>query len=296
MNIKEAGTRSGVSVRNIRFYEQKGLLSPSRNPENDYREYSEDDVDRLKLIRALRMVDMPLERIKGVLSGSTLLRDEALAHSRNLTSQIRKLETALHFCEELASGVVTDVDALLERMDRADEEKLLPRHWISDYAEAMKAILVPLCVGLLPILFGTVTGLVAIFLSALWPPLMFLPSALYLFCWGWIGYNLGKQENPGRSILLAHVFPAVFLVCGLYYQMLPSDGRAHPFLELGLAYPLPLIPFTIFIKDLLGVFFLTFVLMLLPFSAGVLLARRQCIQHKSASPPPDAITPTEPQA
>ena len=74
MNIKDAERLSGVSVRNIRFYEQKGLLKPARNAENDYREYSEEDIRRLQLIRALRMVDMPLEQIREVVDGKMELR------------------------------------------------------------------------------------------------------------------------------------------------------------------------------------------------------------------------------
>ena len=37
MNIKQTADASGVSARNIRYYEQAGLLTPARNPENDYR-------------------------------------------------------------------------------------------------------------------------------------------------------------------------------------------------------------------------------------------------------------------
>ena len=42
MNIKQAAEQSGVSARNIRYYEQAGLLTPARNPENEYRIYSQD--------------------------------------------------------------------------------------------------------------------------------------------------------------------------------------------------------------------------------------------------------------
>ena len=73
MNIKEAEKLSGVSSRNIRFYEQKGLIKPRRNTENDYREYSEEEIQRLKLIRALRMVDMPMDQIRKVIDGKVPL-------------------------------------------------------------------------------------------------------------------------------------------------------------------------------------------------------------------------------
>ena len=77
MNIKEAEVLTGISKRNIRFYEQKGMLTPARNRDNDYRDYSPQDIERLKLIRALRMVDMPVEEIFKVLEGTTTLEGMA---------------------------------------------------------------------------------------------------------------------------------------------------------------------------------------------------------------------------
>lgn len=46
MNVKEAAERAGVSVRTLHYYEEAGLIHPSRNPENGYRLYLEADVRR----------------------------------------------------------------------------------------------------------------------------------------------------------------------------------------------------------------------------------------------------------
>lgn len=58
MNIKELETLTGVTKRNIRFYEKKGLLTPYRNPQNYYREYTDEDVKRLRAIKLFRLLDM----------------------------------------------------------------------------------------------------------------------------------------------------------------------------------------------------------------------------------------------
>lgn len=60
MNIKQAAEQSGVSSPNIRFYEKEGLMTPARNRGNAYRDYTAEDIRTLKLIRMLRMLDMPL--------------------------------------------------------------------------------------------------------------------------------------------------------------------------------------------------------------------------------------------
>ena len=67
MNIKQASEQSGVSAPNIRFYEKEGLLTPARRQGNDYRDYTAGDIRALKLIRMLRMLDVPLPTIKAVL-------------------------------------------------------------------------------------------------------------------------------------------------------------------------------------------------------------------------------------
>ena len=61
ININQVEKLTGVSKRNIRFYEKEGLLLPKRNSENGYRVYDETEIWRIKVIKMLRMLDMPLE-------------------------------------------------------------------------------------------------------------------------------------------------------------------------------------------------------------------------------------------
>lgn len=142
MNIKQAQQLSGVSADNIRFYEKQGLLSPSRNPDNNYRDYTEADIRALKLIRALRMLDMPLEQVKAVLSGALPLPQAAREQQDRLEEQFRQLAGAIRLCGEFASlpGLEElDVDALLARMDTPEVRDGFFRGWLNDYRKVALA-------------------------------------------------------------------------------------------------------------------------------------------------------------
>ena len=142
MNIKQAEQLSGVSRQNIRFYEREGLIHPSRNPDNDYREYNQEDIRTLKLIRTMRMLDMPLEQIKEMLSGSLALRDAVDAQQARLNEQVRQLSSAIRFCEEL-KGIPElselNVDDLLRRMEAPENQKSLSQTWLEDYRKVVLA-------------------------------------------------------------------------------------------------------------------------------------------------------------
>ncbi|MBA4494831.1 methyltransferase domain-containing protein [Paenactinomyces guangxiensis] len=67
MLIQEIARRLKVTPRTIRFYEEKGLISPKKDQSNQYRIFSEKEAWRLQTIIALREVGMPIEKIKQVL-------------------------------------------------------------------------------------------------------------------------------------------------------------------------------------------------------------------------------------
>ncbi len=139
MNIKEAEYQTGISRRNIRFYEQKGMLHPARNQDNDYRDYSPQDIERLKLIRALRMVDMPLEDIRDVLQGTATLEQAVAAQEAQLQRNIQDAQTAIRFCRSLGKlGAGAEVDAILREMDQKENRKHLFTQWKQDYKKMCK--------------------------------------------------------------------------------------------------------------------------------------------------------------
>lgn len=140
MNIKQAEELSGVSRQNIRYYEREGLLTPERNPENDYREYSQAHILTLKRIRALRAMDMPLEQIHSILHDEITLSDGAARQLRALEQKIDRLSTAMSFCRELqsvSSLAEWDTDEMLSRMDRPETIGSLSRKWMEDYKKVV---------------------------------------------------------------------------------------------------------------------------------------------------------------
>ena len=137
MNIKQASEQSGVSAPNIRFYEKEGLLTPARRQGNDYRDYTAGDVRTLKLIRMLRMLDVPLPTIKAVLRGEQPLQQALQAQQTVLEQQAAQLAAAMQFCADLARQApqadTRDVDACLTRMESPAPQQGFFFGWLQDY-------------------------------------------------------------------------------------------------------------------------------------------------------------------
>jgi len=75
MEIRELSKLTNVSSKTIRYYEEIELLPPPNRKPNGYREYSETDVERLKLVAGTRRLDFSLAEIKEILD----LRDRGIA-------------------------------------------------------------------------------------------------------------------------------------------------------------------------------------------------------------------------
>ena len=67
MRIGELAARTGFSARNIRFYEQQGLLPAPQRTEGGYRTYDQDAVTRLRFVRSAQALGLSLAEIAEVL-------------------------------------------------------------------------------------------------------------------------------------------------------------------------------------------------------------------------------------
>ena len=75
MRIKEVEKATGLTAKAIRMYESKGLLTVARESENDYRDYSDEDVKRLKTIAVLRRLDISVKEIKQWCDGEVSMEE-----------------------------------------------------------------------------------------------------------------------------------------------------------------------------------------------------------------------------
>lgn len=124
MKINEVEALAGITKKNIRFYEEQGLIAPKRNAENGYREYGEEDVEILRRIRLLRKLDVPIEEIRQMFSGTHTVGDGMRRHLITLEREQRNLQQAIGLCEELSRQDIPitqlDTEELLSRMEQLE--------------------------------------------------------------------------------------------------------------------------------------------------------------------------------
>jgi DNA-binding transcriptional MerR regulator len=67
MTVHELARRAGIPSHVVRYYTQRGLLSPQRHARNRYRLYAETDFDRLRFICRAKTIGFSLSEIDAIL-------------------------------------------------------------------------------------------------------------------------------------------------------------------------------------------------------------------------------------
>ncbi|WSS11706.1 MerR family transcriptional regulator [Streptomyces sp. NBC_01186] len=68
MRIGDAAAAVGVTPRALRYYEQRGLLTPQRAP-SGHREYGSGELSRLRVVRGLLAAGLTIEDVADILRG-----------------------------------------------------------------------------------------------------------------------------------------------------------------------------------------------------------------------------------
>ena len=63
LTIGQLARLTGIAAKTIRYYESIGLLPSPERARNSYRRYSQADVNRLTLLRRLRLLGIPLAQL-----------------------------------------------------------------------------------------------------------------------------------------------------------------------------------------------------------------------------------------
>ena len=109
MRIGELADRAGVTAKTVRYYESIGIMNEPPRTGSGYRDYGEDDVERLRFVRDAQATGLALAEIQSVLE----LKDvgaRSCEHTRTLLErhlddiddQVRRLQDARRELAELA--------------------------------------------------------------------------------------------------------------------------------------------------------------------------------------------------
>ncbi len=126
--IEQVATRTGLTKRTLRYYEEVGLLPPTDRTEGNYRRYSGSDIERLERIKKLRdLLGFSLSDIRELLEAD----DErgqikvAYQHETDTAAKVAQLDRAdelirsqLHVIEQKQDGLEQMRATLMAKLER----------------------------------------------------------------------------------------------------------------------------------------------------------------------------------
>ncbi|MEU0600358.1 MerR family transcriptional regulator [Streptomyces sp. NPDC006393] len=93
MQIGEVATRTELSLRTIRHYEETGLVIPSARSQGGFRLYTETDVARLMVIRRMKPLGFTLEQMRDLLDATDRLDDDDTLSDADRESLLERIRT-----------------------------------------------------------------------------------------------------------------------------------------------------------------------------------------------------------
>lgn len=91
MKTHELEKELGISKHTIFYYEKEGIVTPQRD-ENGYRSYSQDDLQKLIMVKFLRNLNISIDDVKAILNNELDFKECLEINQIHLEKQIKSLE------------------------------------------------------------------------------------------------------------------------------------------------------------------------------------------------------------
>lgn len=131
-SIGELARHTGASVKTVRFYSDRGLLPEAARSTGGHRRYGPDAVERLRLIRSLRALGLPVPEVGRVLDEEGALEDVVAAQLKELGSRLAGLrwrEAALQLLQDCTPRERAERLRLIGAVPLPPDTTLLARFW-----------------------------------------------------------------------------------------------------------------------------------------------------------------------
>ena len=135
-SIGDLARRTGLTVKAIRFYSDRGIVPPTDRSPTGYRLYGIDAVARLDLVRTLRDLGVDLPTIRRVVNQEISLAEVAAAHAEALAVQIRMLRLRRAVLTAVANrGSTPEEMHLMHKLAKLSEDER--RRLIGDFLDTV---------------------------------------------------------------------------------------------------------------------------------------------------------------
>lgn len=138
MKISEVCKKTGLTKRAIRFYTEKGLLSPEtyEKGSREYYEYSEDDVKLLKAVSTLRKLDISLDDISKIIKEPENIPEIVKYYKEQSRSRYEETSRIQNIFTNISADECTDIYSFAECVEKVGQiAKLPPRDIEPDFSK-----------------------------------------------------------------------------------------------------------------------------------------------------------------
>lgn len=188
MKTQEVERRIGITKQTLYYYENEGLLTVSRD-ENGYRNYSEENIETLNMIKNLRDLDVSMDDIRLIFKGEVSFQDVLLVKQESLNYNLDKQKDTKEKVDRLQSKNAPLISNVTEI--ESDTRRYPFSYWKSTSSATLGRKATK---------------------GYLWRNFLIFFGPILLISLMWYGINLSVYERDGSFLTLILIIIGAFLL------------------------------------------------------------------------------------